>query len=133
MEGRVDAPALDKEVSRKLLFATRRVHSGATIMISIVTEDEYGFQMNASTDKSESFKGNAVLKAHWGEDGFHESGDNTYTKNKFVVVLVGLNELTILVNNVDIHGVVQAEVHCHNLPCTQFNLTTELVDTLLKL
>ena len=133
MEGRVDAPALDKEVSRKLLFATRRVHSGATIMISIVTEDEYGFQMNASTDKCESFEGNAVLKAHQGEDGFHESGDNTYTKNKFVVVLVGLNELTILVNNVDILGVVQAEVRCHNLPCTQFNLTTELVDTLLKL
>ena len=45
MEGRVDALALDKDVSQKLLFATRRVHSGAMIMISIVTEDEYGFQM----------------------------------------------------------------------------------------
>ena len=62
-----------------------------------------------------------------------ESRDNTYTKNEFVVVLVGLNELTILVNNVDIRGVVQAEVRCHNFLCTQFNLTTELVDTLPKL
>ena len=57
----------------------------------------------------------------------------TRTKNEFVVVLVGLNELTILVNNVDIRGVVQAEARCHNFPCTQFNLTTELVDTLPKL
>ena len=56
--------------SRKLLFATRRVHSGAMILISIVTEDEYGFQTNASTDKRESFEGNAVLKVHWREDGF---------------------------------------------------------------
>ena len=40
------------------------------ILISIVTEDEYGFQTNASTDKHESFKGNAVLKVHRGEDGF---------------------------------------------------------------
>ena len=38
-------------------------------------------------------------------------------KNEFVVVLVGLNELTILVNNVSIRRDVQAEVHCHNLPC----------------
>ena len=56
-----------------------------------------------------------------------------YTKNEFVVVLVGLNELMILVNNVNICRVVQAEVCCHNLPCMQFNLTTELVDTLPKL
>ena len=88
--------------------------------------------MNASTDKCESFEVNAVLKAHRGEDGFHESGDNTYTKNKFIVVLIGLNELTIFVNNVNICGVVQAEVCCHNLLCMQFNLTIELVDTLPK-
>ena len=62
-----------------------------------------------------------------------ENRDNTYTKNEFVVVLVGLNELTILVNNVNICGVVQAEARCHNFLCTQFNLTTELVDTLPKL
>ena len=67
------------------------------------------------------------------EDGFHESRDNTYMKNRFVMVLVGLNKLMILVNNVNICGVVQAEACCHNLPCMQFNLTTELVDTLPKL
>ena len=97
-------------------------------VISIVTENEYGFQTNASTDKCKGFEGNAILKAHQGEDGFHESRDNMYMKNKFVMVLVGFNELTILVNNVDICGVVQAEACCHNLLCTQFNLTTELVE-----